>query len=168
MLPIQETQSFFDQVAESFQLETFTAWHFWTLLTVLFLVGEVLTAGFLLAAFVAGTVAAMCGVALDFGFQGQLWCFAGGTLVGLFLLRPLFLRKALDKGDATNVDALVGLSATVTETIPSNGIGRARVRNEEWRATCTASLKAGEQAQVVSVAGNTVTVEAPREHSASE
>ena len=168
MLPIQETQSFFDQVAESFQLETFTALHFWTLLTVLFLVGEVLTAGFLLAAFVAGTVAAMCGVALDFGFQGQLWCFAGGTLAGLFLLRPLFLRKALDKGDATNVDALVGLSATVTEMIPSNGIGRARVRNEEWRATCTASLEAGEQAQVVSVEGNTVTVEAPREHSASE
>ena len=76
MLPIQETVSFFDQVRDAFQLETFTAWHFWTLLTVLFLVGEVLTAGFLLAAFVAGTVAALAGTALGLGFQGQLWCFS--------------------------------------------------------------------------------------------
>ena len=159
MLPIQETVSFFDQVRDAFQLETFTAWHFWTLLTVLFLVGEVLTAGFLLAAFVAGTVAALAGTALGLGFQGQLWCFSIGTLVGLFLLRPIFLRKALDKGDATNVDALVGMAGTVTEAIPETGVGRARLRNEEWRASCPGGAAEGTRVKVVSVSGNTVTVE---------
>lgn len=163
ILPKQETQSsgsFFEQVSEAFSNDIFMSWEFWTVMSVILLIGEILTAGFLLGAFVPGTVTAALLAAFGWGFQAQLWGFVGGTLVGLFLIRPLLLRKLEVEGEPTNVDALCGLDGEVVEEISPQNPGRIRLRSEEWRATATQAIPAGAQVRVLGVTGNTLEVEA--------
>lgn len=155
-----ESQGFFSQLAEAFSPEVLMSWEFWTVASAVLLVGEILTAGFLLGAFVPGTILSAILAALGVGMQGQLWGFIAGTLVGLVVLRPIVIRKAQEGGVPSNVDALVGESAVVTEAIGADAPGRVRIRSEEWRATAATDIELGASVSVVSVSGNAVHVQA--------
>lgn len=163
ILPIQETQEaggFLEQVSQAFSSDMFMSWEFWTVMSVILLIGEILTAGFLLGAFVPGTVVAAVLAGFGWSFQAQLWGFVIGTLVGLFLIRPMLLRRLEVEGEPTNVDALCGLNGEVVEEITPRDPGRVRLRSEEWRATATQAIPAGAQVVVLGVTGNTLEVEA--------
>ncbi|MCX8228710.1 MAG: NfeD family protein [Planctomycetota bacterium] len=155
----EESLGFLSQLAEFMAPETLLSWEFWAILSVVLLVAEVITAGFLVGAFVPGTALATLLAALGLGMEAQLWGFVGGTLVGLFFLRPIWVKKAQAGGEPSNVDALVGQKATVTEAITVGGIGRVRIRSEEWRAHSETPLDAGALVRVTCVEGNSVTVE---------
>ena len=96
MLPIlQESasgQGFLEQLQEAFTPDLFTSWEFWAILSAVLLIGEVLTASFLLGAFLPGTLLAALMAGFGWSMEYQLAGFTLGTLVGLGLLRPLFLR----------------------------------------------------------------------------
>jgi membrane protein implicated in regulation of membrane protease activity len=154
-----ESGGFFEQVRQAFDSDMFMSWEFWIMVTVILVIGEILTAGFLLGAFVPGTLVAGLFAAFGWGFQAQLWGFVGGTLVGLFLLRPVFLRRLEVEGEPSNVDALVGLEGEVVGTITGQTTGRVRMRSEEWRASATEDIPAGTQVRVLGVVGNTLEVE---------
>jgi membrane protein implicated in regulation of membrane protease activity len=155
-----ETQGFFEQLFEAFEPEVLMSWEFWVVASAVLLVAEFLTAGFLLGAFVPGTVLAAILAALGVGMQGQLWGFIVGTMIGLVVLRPIIVRKAQAQGVPSNVDALVGEPAIVTEAISASSCGRVKVRSEEWRASAGADLDPGAAVTVVQVYGNTVHVQA--------
>lgn len=154
----QDSKGFFEELAEGFSPEVFMSWEFWTVVTAVLLVGEVLTAGFLLGAFVPGTALAALLAALGFSMQGQLWGFIAGTLIGLVFLRPIFVRRAQAGGEPSNVDALVGQSATVVQEIRPGQPGRVRIQSEEWRATADADIGSGTRVRVSKVEGNAVHV----------
>jgi membrane protein implicated in regulation of membrane protease activity len=135
------------------------SWEFWTVASALLLVGELLTASFLLCAFVPGTAVSAVLAALGVGMQGQLWGFIIGTLFGLVFLRPILVKKANQGGEPSNVDALVGQSGIVTEPITASTPGRVKIRSEEWRATAGDDLESGTQVSVVRVEGNAVYVQ---------
>jgi membrane protein implicated in regulation of membrane protease activity len=151
-------QGFLAQLQEALSPDLFTSWEFWAILSGLLLIGEALTAGFLLGAFLPGTVLACLAAVSGWGMETQLAGFSLGTLVGLALLRPLVLRKLAAAGTPSNVDALLGASAVVTEAIAYGEVGRVKVRNEEWRARCDLPIESGARVRVVSVSGNTLEV----------
>lgn len=151
-------QGFLAQVQEALTPDLFTSWEFWAIMTGLLLIGEALTAGFLLGAFLPGTVLACLAAVSGWGMETQLAGFSLGTLVGLALLRPLVLRKLAADGTPSNVDALLGASAIVTEAIPAGEVGRVKVSNEEWRARCDSAIESGTHVRVISVSGNTLEV----------
>ena len=88
----------------------------------------------------------------------QLVGFIGGTLVGLGLLRPLFLRRLSTNAEPSNVDALIGKHGRVVEAIAPGEIGRVKVQNEEWRARSDQAIDAGQPVTVQAVSGNTLEV----------
>ena len=152
--------SFWDQLAEFLSATPgdWLSWEVWTIATVVLLVAEVMTAGFVLAAFTPGTVLAALVAAMNGSMAVQVFAFSVGTIVGLVYLRPIFLRRVMDKGVPMNVDALVGQAAEVTQDIPAGGVGRVKVRSEEWRAAADAAIAAGSRVKVLEVEGNTLTV----------
>ncbi len=158
ILSLQESPGFFEQVFEAFSPDILMSWEFWTVLSALLLVGEILTAGFLLGAFIPGTVLSALLATLGVGMQGQLWGFIAGTMVGLVVLRPMVMAKIQAAGEPTNTNALVGQAAVVTERITPTQPGRVKVRSEEWRATSEAVHEAGASVIVSSVQGNAVHV----------
>lgn len=154
-----EGQGFFSQLAEYLQPDVLMSWEFWTVTSGLLLLGELLTASFLLCAFVPGTVVAAILAAFGIGMNGQLWGFIIGTLFGLVVLRPILVEKANQGGEPSNVDALIGQSGVVTESITSSTPGRVKIRSEEWRATAGDDLESGTHVSVVRVEGNAVHVQ---------
>jgi len=130
----------------------------WLWLCVALLIGEIFTAGFFLGALSFSALLTAGVSALGVGPNGQAAAFAVFSIAFLWWLRPLAV-KWLDRGDvATNTDALVGSTATVTARIPAGGVGRVQLVNEEWRATAREQLQAGDAVQVVAVQGNTLSV----------
>jgi membrane protein implicated in regulation of membrane protease activity len=154
-----EGQSFFTQLTEYLQPDVLMSWEFWTVASALLLVGELLTASFLLCAFVPGTAVSAVLAGLGIGMQGQLWGFIFGTLFGLVYLRPKLVAKTQEGGVPSNVDALVGQAGVVTEPISAATLGRVKIRSEEWRAASGQDLEVGTRVQVVSVEGNAVHVQ---------
>jgi len=157
--PQEEAPGFLAQVTEALSPERFLSWEFWTILTVVLLVGEVLTAGFLLGSFVPGTIVAAVFAVFGWSFEAQLWGFVVGTLVGLIFIRPYMVKRFQSEGEPTNVDALVGQKVLVTEAIGDNLPGRVRARSEEWRAIASGPIEVGSMAKVIKVEGNTLQVE---------
>lgn len=139
-------------------MQELLSWEFWLVATIVLLAGEILTAGFLLGALTPGTALAALVAALGGGMNLQLLAFVAGTLCGLIFLRPIFMRKVMDGGVPSNVDALVGSSAEVTETIEVHQAGRVKVVSEEWRARSSRELPVGARVQVLSIEGNTLIV----------
>jgi membrane protein implicated in regulation of membrane protease activity len=159
LFPQEESTGFLAQVAEALSPELFMSWEFWTTLTVILLLGEVLTAGFLLGSFVPGTIVAAVLAVIGWSFEAQLWGFVGGTLVGLVFIRPYMVKRFQSEGEPSNVNALIGQKVVVTEAIGENLPGRVKVRSEEWRATASGPLETGSLAKVLKVEGNTLHVE---------
>ena len=138
-----EAKGFFAQMAEYLKPDVLMSWEFWTVTSGILLLGELLTASFLLFVFVPGTALAAILAAFDVGMNGQLWGFIIGTLFGLVVVRPILVAKANKGGEPSNIDALVGQSGVVTESITASTPGRVKIRSEEWRATAGDDLESG-------------------------
>ncbi|MFK5955015.1 MAG: NfeD family protein [Planctomycetota bacterium] len=139
-------------------LQDLMSWEFWLVVTIVLLAGEILTSGFLLGALTPGTLLAAICAGLGLNMYVQVGAFIVGTFGGLFLLRPFFMRKLMDGGVPSNVDALVGSSAEVTEAIAVHDAGRVKVVSEEWRARSSQEFSAGTRVKVLSIEGNTLIV----------
>jgi membrane protein implicated in regulation of membrane protease activity len=138
-----------------------THWQFWLWFTLVVLIAEILTAGFLIGAFAPAAIVASISAAVGLGNNGQLIVFALTSLAGFIWLRPWIVRHLTPTTAPTNTEALVGQSATVIDTVPAGGHGRVRLSNEEWRATSADNLAVGEIVRVHAVTGNTLKVGRP-------
>ncbi|MGQ0552416.1 MAG: NfeD family protein [Planctomycetota bacterium] len=153
----QATESFLDSLMTLGGAVTHVEMWLWLTLVVLIL--EVFTAGFFLGAFAVATLVSAGAAWAGLGRNGQLIVFALTSVASLAFIRPLFLKLFARRGTETNVDSLVGQAATVIDTVPAGGKGRVRLANEEWRATSSRSLAVGDAVRVLSVSGNTLTVD---------
>lgn len=138
-------------------------WVIWFVLGLVLLIGEIFTPGFLLACFAIG-----CGVSGVVALLGGGWAlqaifFAVSTILVFFLIRPFALKHLHKTSDKikTNVEALVGREGLVISDIdPVQGIGRAKVGGEDWRAITSDSkkLSSGNRIVVDRVEGSTIYV----------
>jgi len=110
--------------------------HWWTLVAVLLIIIEILSAGFVLgslglAAFITAIVAY-----IGFPIEFQLIVFIASSLVIFFALRPIAKKYlAPKKKIETNVHRLIGKKAVVIETIDNfRQTGRVKIDGDDWRA----------------------------------
>ncbi len=111
-------------------------WHWWMYAGIILLILEVFTPGFIIACLGLGALCASAIAYLEFNLDSQLIVFAISTLISLFIIRPIFLKKSSPEHVIkTNTDALIGRIGTVTDTI-DNSIqkGRVVIDGDHWKA----------------------------------
>lgn len=128
----------------------------WILLAIGALLVEISTVALVSLWFVIGALVALAASVLGAELWIQVLLFALVSLFMLLLVRP-FLRHYVNPHKVrTNVDALVGLEAVVTEDISNlNGIGAIKVNGLVWSARSEngESIPAGEIVTICSVEG---------------
>lgn len=142
----------------------FSAWVIWVIVALFFIIFEIFTAGFAVACFSVGAVAAAIGAALGLGLAWQLVLFSVFTIVAFVTVRPFMLKHFYKSDEAqrkSNVDALIGRTAKVTEEINNaEGKGRVAIDGDDWRAISSdaAVIAEGEKVRVEKVESIVLTV----------
>ncbi len=139
-------------------------WHGWVVAGVVLIIAEIFTPGFVVACFGIACFPAALLAALGASLTWQLAVFAASTLAVVLGIRPFFSRHLSSaQGNAkTNVDALPGQTAFVTQTIDSSqDTGRAKIAGDDWRAIAADEtvIEAGQRVTVLKVDGTKLLVE---------
>ena len=113
---------------------------FWIILAIAFVIIEFGTVALISVWFVGGSLAAMAAALVGGPLWLQVLLFALVSLILLLLLRP-FLHRFIDPHKTrTNVDAVIGQQALVTEDIDNlNGTGAIKLGGTVWTARSSAS-----------------------------
>lgn len=138
-------------------------WHIWIIVALIFFIMEIFTPGFAVACLSIGaigsSVASTCGLELKF----QILVFAVVTLLAFVLVRPVVLKLFHNKSKEvlTNVDALVGKHAIVSEDIKPVVGGRVKVDGDDWKAITAdgSPVEAGAVVRILKVDSVILTVE---------
>ena len=127
-------------------------WHIWAIVATLFVIGEMLTAGFALICFAVGAVGGAIGAVAGASLEWQLGIFALATLVAFLAVRPLLKRLSAKDEVPTNADALIGRTAKVTECIEVGGRGRVAIDGDIWQAESSeqSDILEGEKVEIIS------------------
>jgi membrane protein implicated in regulation of membrane protease activity len=140
------------------------AWIFWIALILIFVIVEVLTVDFTFLMLALGSVGGLLTDLVGAPWWVQLIVASVLSLLLLFAVRPPLLRALRRGGDPalSNVDALLGLSATVTADF-DGGSGHVKLANgETWTARLRDApaipLHTGDRVTVVAIEGATAVV----------
>ena len=134
-------------------------WSVWVTGAIILFVFEMLTpGGFFFACLGAGAfVTAICSV-----FTVPLWAqwviFIMVSLVSIYTLRPLARKYLKNHEKKSNVDALIGKKAQITETINPPALGLIKIEGEVWRAEASENIEKGALVEVVAVEGTRLKV----------
>lgn len=150
------------------------AWVAWLALILIFLIIEVLTLDFTFLMLAIGSIGGLVAGLLGAPWWADILVAGILALLLLFIVRPPLLRRLRRGGDParTNVDALIGLAATVVVVFP-DGRGQARLANgETWTARLAAGsanerLIEGEHVVVTAIDGATAVVAAAERRTGS-
>ena len=116
---------------------------FWLIIALCGALGEIVLPSFFM---IFVSFAAPCAALLAFSgapWTWQIFAFSVMLGIGLFLFRPLYMKRFRDKDDLlpSRISALVGKTGVVTETIqPSEGLGRVTVEGEDWAARAESQI----------------------------
>jgi len=111
--------------------------HIWLIATVVFFILEIFVPSFVMASIAIGCLLGAFGAWVNGGIPLQLFLFSIGGIVSFFTIRPLMLKYAYKNTSniKTNVEAIVGRIATVSETIDSSAsTGRVILDGDDWKA----------------------------------
>ena len=129
---------------------------FWLVMLVVFLILEASTVALVSLWFAAGALAAMIAAMLGGPLWLQILLFIIVSGVLLAALRPI-ARKMMTSGKkATNLDAVIGSTGIVLETIDNiQGAGRVKLGAMEWSARSTdgTQIQPGTQVTVDRIEG---------------
>lgn len=88
----------------------------------------------------------------------QVVSFIIVTTVLLLFTRPVVLKYFKVNEIKTNVDSIIGQEGIVTTPIALNGVGRIKLRTQEWSAVSSEELEEGVKVRVLDVEGNKLIV----------
>ena len=126
-------------------------WQLWLLAALILFVLEVITPGFILACFGVGALVAILPCLFGGSWLVQVLFFCGGSLLSLWLLKPLMACWFAARDTKTGMDALIGRKAFVSEAIKvGDGGGRIAVDGDSWRAISSVAhdLPAGSEVRI--------------------
>ncbi len=131
----------------------------WLFITIGLIVTEIATYQLVAVWFALGGAAAMVTAFAGWlEFKGQLTVFLVVSVLALAAFRP-FVKKVLRiKPVATNVDQLVGQTATVIQPIDPMRKGRVHVGGLDWSASACEPIEEGKTVEVLSIEGATLLV----------
>ena len=134
-------------------------WVMWLIATAVLVIIELMTgmvASFCLA---IGCLASMIVSLFSTSVNMQLLALAIGTILSFIFLAPVIRKWQQQKGEKnpktqnSNMDALIGRTVVVTQTIPADGeLGRIRIDGDNWQARSIsgAEIEEGRRVRVVS------------------
>ena len=134
-------------------------WHIWVIVALIFVIVEMFTTGFAVMCISFGCLFGAAGALLEWDIKWQLLAFAVGTVIAFLTVRPLVYKFFYKKGQEvkTNVDALVGRYAVVTECVGDElHPGRVKVDGDDWKAITLDAEPIEEGGAVEVVAVNSV------------
>ena len=135
---------------------TLSAWVIWIIVALFFFILEIFTAGFAVACFSIGAIAAAIVAAIGGNLAWQLVIFSVFSFLSFITVRPFVLKHFYNSDEAqrkSNADALIGKKARVTEEInTAEGKGRVAVDGDDWKAVTTTPdiIPEGEYVTIVS------------------
>ena len=112
-------------------------YQYWLIASFILVIIEICTAGFGSICFAFGAGFSALTAYLGGGYVWQLIVFAAVSLLTFIFLRPVIIRllERNSKDVKTNVDALIGRKAVVSETIDHAAhTGRVAVDGDDWKA----------------------------------
>ncbi len=115
----------------------FELWHIWLIVALICFIMEIFIPSFVLFNFGIGAVIGSFAAGLNLSLEWQIVLFSAGTMMSFFLIRPAMKRFAYrrTKDFKTNMDAMVGRQATVSEEICNeNNRGRVSLDGDVWQA----------------------------------
>jgi membrane protein implicated in regulation of membrane protease activity len=134
------------------------SWVVWVVAGIALVAIEILTPGFVVACVGVAALVTAVPAALDASLAWQLVTFAAANVAVFAALRPFMMRLMSKSAPAvkTNIEALVGKTAVVTERIDdAAGTGRVKVQGDDWRGICEdgKTIEAGGRVEVLRVEG---------------
>lgn len=140
-------------------MEILSAWSIWIIIGLILVIVEFLTTNdFGVLCFSIGAFAACLVSLITNSLIWQIAMFSLVSLVCFIFLRPVLLKVFTGKDVPTNADAIIGRTATVSETIPAEGFGRVKIDGDDWKAEAENQIEVGEKVKVVSRDGIILTV----------
>lgn len=115
----------------------FLPWHIWLIVSILCLLLEIFIPSFIIFNFGIGALFSTLFAALGASLEWQIISFSFFTMVSFFTVRPALVKWAYKRShhSETNVSAMIGQTAKVTETInASKNCGRVKLYGDEWQA----------------------------------
>lgn len=109
-------------------------WQVWTIVAVICLIIELSSGDFYFICFSIGAAVTAIAAACGCSFLWSLGIFALISVLSLFFVRPMLVKKMHTKPTVSNADAIIGKRGRVTETIEANGYGRVIVGGDDWKA----------------------------------
>lgn len=107
----------------------------WLLLFAVLMVLEMITMNLFTLWFAGGAIAAALLACMGVSFKVQLLTFAGVSLVLLFLVRPVTVKRFNKKRTQAAAESMIGRQAIVISEINNRqGIGQVTVGEKEWSA----------------------------------
>ena len=138
-------------------------YQYWLIAAFVLVIVEICTAGFGSICFAFGAGFSALTAYLGGGYVWQLIVFAAVSLLTFIFLRPVVMRllERNSKDVKTNVDALIGRKAVVSETIDHRvHTGRVAVDGDDWKAVAEDDtvIEKGEEVTIVGRESLIVTV----------
>ncbi len=140
------------------------AWQLWVIAGLALWIVEIFTPGFVIGLFATACLAVAPFAGAGVSFKMQVLVFGVATVIMTLGVRPLVLNHfyGQDPKIRTNVDALIGKSGFVTETLDhQRGSGSVKIGGELWRAITQneSPVEIGRKVTVREVDGNKLVVE---------
>lgn len=135
------------------------SWSLWIMTAIMLLVIEILTPGaFFFACLSIG--AFFAGLTTLWTVQGWVsWIvFITVSIMSIYTIRPFAKRLFHLNPRKSNVDALLGQKAYVTQEINPPNLGMVKVEGEIWRAEASEKIEAGAYVEVIKVIGTRLEV----------
>ena len=137
----------------------------WTIVAVVFLIIEGLTAALVSVWFVVGSLAALAATAVGLPFLWQLVIFLVVSILFFLLLYSRLKAKLEQRRQPTNADMLIGSDCTVLETVDNLAeSGSVFIQGKTWSARSADNrvIDAGAGAVVIEIQGVKLIIE-PKE-----
>ena len=134
-------------------------WSSWFIVSLILFVIEILTPGAFFFACL-GIGASIAGVSVFLAPPSWVpWIvFTVVSLASIYAIRPVARKLFQVNIKKSNVDALIGHRASVTETINPPELGMVKIEGEFWRAEAEEKIEKGNNATVISVNGTRLMV----------
>ena len=131
------------------------SWIIWVIAAICLVILEISTPSvFFFLSLGVGALFAAAAAYFGISIWFEVAVFVVVSVGSIFTIRPLFKRYLKRTGTVdSNVDALIGADAMVTETITPSKDGFVKVFSEIWLAQSDEEIKKGETVKVLSVSG---------------
>lgn len=128
-------------------------WGVWLLIIVILTILEAMSASLTTVWFVVSGIVALI---VSFFTDNYIIQFGIFVIVGVILLattRPILLKMLKHHKEATNLDRIIGMEATVTEKITKNQPGEVKVEGKRWTACADKTIKVGTTVKILEING---------------